>query len=148
MSTVYHGLHNAYHFRFFALALTFLQCSILVCLLSAAPGFSWRSRLACKSSDGTSPLFIPIKPFSSIGLAPLIAHMGFPAPVILLSGLRSTNQLVAVLIGCGLFTRVVAISAALGMLGALCASLRVREDWLRGRALFDCLRHFVADQSG
>jgi len=35
------------------------------------------------------------------------------------------------LIGCGLFTRVLAISAALGMAGALYTSVRLGEDWLR-----------------
>src|SRR6266480_152297 len=37
----------------------------------------------------------------------------------------------ALFIGCGLFTRVLAASAALGMAGALYTSVRLSEDWLR-----------------
>jgi uncharacterized membrane protein YphA (DoxX/SURF4 family) len=37
----------------------------------------------------------------------------------------------ALLIGCGLFTRITAVSAALGMAGALYTSLHLGEDWLR-----------------
>jgi uncharacterized membrane protein YphA (DoxX/SURF4 family) len=37
----------------------------------------------------------------------------------------------ALLIGCGLFTRIAAVSAALGMAGALYTSLRLGKDWLR-----------------
>jgi uncharacterized membrane protein YphA (DoxX/SURF4 family) len=66
------------------------------------------------------------KPFSSIGLAPLIAKIGFPMPVILALWILG-----AFLIGCGLLTRACAISAPLGMAGALYASVRLEEDWLR-----------------
>jgi hypothetical protein len=47
------------------------------------------------------------KPLSSIGLSPLIAHVGFRLPVIL------------------------ALWITLGMVGALYTSVRLGEDWLR-----------------
>lgn len=71
------------------------------------------------------------KPFSSIGLAPLIVQMGFPVPVVLALWITFNESVGAFLIGCGLFTRIFALSAALGMIGALCASVRLGEDWLR-----------------
>jgi uncharacterized membrane protein YphA (DoxX/SURF4 family) len=71
------------------------------------------------------------KPFSSVGLAPLIAQVGFPGPVILALWITFNESIGALLIGCGLFTRIVAVSAALGMAGALYTSLRLNEDWLR-----------------
>lgn len=71
------------------------------------------------------------KPFSSIGLAPLIAKIGFPMPVILALWITFNESLGAFLIGCGLLTRACAISAALGMAGALYTSVRLEEDWLR-----------------
>jgi len=71
------------------------------------------------------------KTFSSIGLAPLIAHMGFPAGVILALWITFNESVGAFLIACGLLTHILAISAALGMAGALYTSLRLGEDWLR-----------------
>jgi uncharacterized membrane protein YphA (DoxX/SURF4 family) len=71
------------------------------------------------------------KAFSSIGLAPLIAKMGFPAPIILALWVTFNESIGAFLIGCGLFTRLLACSAALGMVGALYISARLGEDWLR-----------------
>jgi len=71
------------------------------------------------------------KPFSTIGLAPLIAHMGFPAPIVLALWTTFNESIGALLIGCGLFTRITALSAALGMAGALSTSVRLGEDWLR-----------------
>jgi uncharacterized membrane protein YphA (DoxX/SURF4 family) len=71
------------------------------------------------------------KPFSSIGLAPLIAHVGFPAPIILALWITFNESIGALLIGCGLLTRFAAASAALGMAGALYTSVRLGEDWLR-----------------
>jgi uncharacterized membrane protein YphA (DoxX/SURF4 family) len=71
------------------------------------------------------------KPFSSIGLAPLIAHVSFPAPVILALWITLNESIGALFIGCGVFTRVFAASAALGMAGALYTSVRLGEDWLR-----------------
>jgi uncharacterized membrane protein YphA (DoxX/SURF4 family) len=70
-------------------------------------------------------------PFSAVGLAPLIAQMGFPVPVILALWITFNESIGALLIGCGLFTRVVAASAALEMAGALYTSVRLGEDWLR-----------------
>jgi uncharacterized membrane protein YphA (DoxX/SURF4 family) len=75
--------------------------------------------------------FYSDKAFSSIGLAPLIAKMGFPAAVILALWVTLNESVGAFLIACGLFTRVFAISAALGMIGALYTSVRLGEDWLR-----------------
>ena len=71
------------------------------------------------------------KPFSSIGLAPLIAKMGFPIPVALALWITFNESIGAFLIGCGLFTRALAISSALGMAGALYTSVQLGEDWLR-----------------
>ena len=71
------------------------------------------------------------KPFSSIGLAPLIAKVGFPMPVILALWITFNESVGAFLIGCGLLTRALAISAVLGMIGALYTSVRLEEDWLR-----------------
>jgi uncharacterized membrane protein YphA (DoxX/SURF4 family) len=48
------------------------------------------------------------KPFSSIGLAPLIAKLGFPIPVILALWITFNESIGAFLIGCGLLTRVFA----------------------------------------
>jgi uncharacterized membrane protein YphA (DoxX/SURF4 family) len=64
-------------------------------------------------------------------LAPLIAQMGFPAAVILALWITFNESVGALLIGCGLFTRVLTTSAALGMAGALYTSVRLGEDWLR-----------------
>jgi uncharacterized membrane protein YphA (DoxX/SURF4 family) len=71
------------------------------------------------------------KAFSSIGLAPLIAKMGFPGAVILALWVTFNESIGAFSIGCGLFTRLLAGSAALGMAGALYTSVRLGEDWLR-----------------
>ncbi len=71
------------------------------------------------------------KPFSLIGLAPLIAKVGLPMPVILALWITFNESVGAFLIGCGLLTRAFAISAALGMAGALYTSVRLDEDWLR-----------------
>ena len=71
------------------------------------------------------------KPFSSIGLSPLIAHVGFPLPVILALWITFNESIGAFLIGIGFWTRIVAASAAMGMIGALYTSVRLGEDWLR-----------------
>jgi uncharacterized membrane protein YphA (DoxX/SURF4 family) len=71
------------------------------------------------------------KSLSSIGLAPLIAKMGFPIPVALALWITFNESVGAFLIGCGLLTRLLAASAALGMAGALYTSVRLGEDWLR-----------------
>jgi len=54
------------------------------------------------------------KPFASIGLTPLIALMGFPVPVVLALWITFNESVGAFLIGCGLFTRVLAVNAAFG----------------------------------
>src|SRR5947208_14554365 len=66
-----------------------------------------------------------------MGLGALIVRMGFPIPVLLALCITFTASIAAFLIGCGFFTRVLAASAALGMAGALYASVRLDEDWLR-----------------
>jgi uncharacterized membrane protein YphA (DoxX/SURF4 family) len=71
------------------------------------------------------------KSFSSIGLAPLIAKMGFPMPVVLAVWITFNQSIGAFLIGCGFFTRLLVASLALGMVGALYTSVRLEEDWLR-----------------
>ena len=55
----------------------------------------------------------------------------FPAPVILALWITFNESIGALFLGCGLFTRVLAASAALGMAGALYTSVRLGEDWLR-----------------
>jgi len=70
-------------------------------------------------------------PLASIGLTPLIAKMGFPAAVVLALWITFNESIGAFLIGCGLFTRILAASAALGMAGALYTSVQLGEDWLR-----------------
>jgi len=71
------------------------------------------------------------KPFSSIGLAPLIAHVGFPLPVILALWITLNESIGAFLIGSGFLSRFGAASVALRMIGALYTSVRMGEDWLR-----------------
>jgi uncharacterized membrane protein YphA (DoxX/SURF4 family) len=71
------------------------------------------------------------KSLSSVGLAPLIAKMGFPIPVVLAIWITFNESIGAFLIGCGFLTRLMAASAALGMAGALYTSVRLGEDWLR-----------------
>ena len=71
------------------------------------------------------------KPLSSIGLAPLIAHVGFQLPVVLALWITLNESIGAVLIGIGFLTRFAAASVALGMIGALYTSVRLGEDWLR-----------------
>ena len=57
--------------------------------------------------------------------------MGFPIPVALAIWITFNESIGAFLIGCGLFTRSLAASLALGMVGALYVSVQLREDWLR-----------------
>jgi uncharacterized membrane protein YphA (DoxX/SURF4 family) len=71
------------------------------------------------------------KPFSSIGLAPLIAHVGFPLPVILALWITLNESIGALFVGIGFLSRFAAASLALGMIGALYTSVRLGEDWLR-----------------
>src|SRR5437667_4136354 len=71
------------------------------------------------------------KSLSHAGLAPLIARMGLPIPVVLALWVTFNESIGAFLIGCGFLTRVMAASAALGMAGALYTSVRLGEDRLR-----------------
>jgi uncharacterized membrane protein YphA (DoxX/SURF4 family) len=71
------------------------------------------------------------KSFSSIGLAPFIAKMGFPIPITLPISITFNESIGAFLIGCGLLTRLLAASLALGMAGVLYTSVRLGEDWPR-----------------
>jgi uncharacterized membrane protein YphA (DoxX/SURF4 family) len=71
------------------------------------------------------------KSLSHAGLAPLIGRMGFPIPIVLALWITFNESIGAFLIGCGLLTRLLAASAALGMAGALSTSVRLGEDWLR-----------------
>jgi uncharacterized membrane protein YphA (DoxX/SURF4 family) len=71
------------------------------------------------------------KSFLSIGLAPLIAKMGFRIPVALAMWITFNESIAAFLIGCGFLTRLLAASLTLGMAGALYTSVRLGEDWLR-----------------
>jgi uncharacterized membrane protein YphA (DoxX/SURF4 family) len=71
------------------------------------------------------------KPLPSIGLTPLIAHVGFPLPVVLALWITLNESIGAFFIGVGLFTRFAAASLALGMIGAVYTSIRLEEDWLR-----------------
>ena len=71
------------------------------------------------------------KPLSSIGLTPLIAHVGFPLPMILALWITLNESIGAFFVGMGFLTRYAAASLALGMVGALYTSLRLGEDWLR-----------------
>jgi uncharacterized membrane protein YphA (DoxX/SURF4 family) len=71
------------------------------------------------------------KSFSSIGLAPLIAKMGFPIPGVLAIWITFNESIGAFLIGCGFLTRLLAASLALGMAGALYTSVQLGEDCLR-----------------
>ena len=57
--------------------------------------------------------------------------MGFPIPVVLAIWITFNESIGAFLIGCGFLTRLLAASLALGMGGALYASVRLEEDWLR-----------------
>lgn len=66
-----------------------------------------------------------------VGLAPLIGSLGFPVPFLLAVWETLNESMGAFLIGCGLLTRIAAASAAFGMVGALYASLQLKEDWLR-----------------
>src|SRR5213079_2604958 len=89
------------------------------------------------------------KPWSSIGLAPLIAHVGFPLPVVLALWITLNESTGAFFVGIGLFTRFAAASLGLGMIGAVYTSVRLEEDWLiiflgliftgAGKFSIDCL---------
>jgi uncharacterized membrane protein YphA (DoxX/SURF4 family) len=77
-------------------------------------------------------------PWDSLGLAPLIRSMGFPAPVLLGVYVMLCESVGALLIACGFLTRGMAFLAALSMAGAFYISLRLEEDPLRA-ALYFCI---------
>src|SRR5947208_13728372 len=74
------------------------------------------------------------KPWSSIGLAPLIAHVGFPLPVVLALWITLNESIGSFFVCICLFTRLAAASLALGMFwsGYCCDVLA--EGW-RGAAV-------------
>jgi uncharacterized membrane protein YphA (DoxX/SURF4 family) len=80
------------------------------------------------------------KSFSSMGLAPLIAKMGFSIPVALAMWITFNESIGAFLIGCGFLTRLLAASLALGMAGALYISVRLGRRLAQSGALPDHLR--------
>jgi DoxX len=80
------------------------------------------------------------KPLSSIGLAPLIAHVGFPIPVILALWITLNESIGAFLVGVGLLTRFAAASLALGMVGALYTSYALGRRLAESSRLSDHLR--------
>jgi uncharacterized membrane protein YphA (DoxX/SURF4 family) len=63
------------------------------------------------------------KPLSSMRLAPLISHVGFPIPVILALWITLNESIGAFLVAIGFLTRFAAASLALGMIGALYTSV-------------------------
>jgi len=71
------------------------------------------------------------KPLASVGLAPLIAHVGLPLPIILAVWITLNESIGAFFVGIGFLTRFAAASLGLGMIGALYTSVCLREDWLR-----------------
>ena len=73
---------------------------------------------------------------SSIGLTPLIAHMGLPLPVILAFWITLNESIGAFFVGIGLLIRFAAASLDLGMIGALYTGVRLEEDWLRAALYF------------
>src|SRR5437763_17070127 len=68
------------------------------------------------------------KPWSSIGLAPLIAHVGFPLPVVLALWITLNESIGALFVGIGLFTRFEAARLAFRMLGAVYTRVRLDAD--------------------
>ena len=92
--------------------------------------------------------FYSNKPFSSIGLAPLIAKIGFPMPVILALWVTFNESVGAFLIGCGLFTRALAISAALGNDRRAVHDCAVGGGLVQGSALLGCVCHLVVYRAG
>jgi uncharacterized membrane protein YphA (DoxX/SURF4 family) len=70
-------------------------------------------------------------PWDSSGLAPLIRALGFPVPVLLGIYAMLCESAGALLIACGILTRLVATLGAFSMAGAFYTSLRLQEDPLR-----------------
>jgi putative oxidoreductase len=71
------------------------------------------------------------EPAATHFLVPLIGSMGFPVPTLLAIYVTLIESVGALLIACGLLTRVAAALAALSMAGAFYTSLRLGEEPLR-----------------
>lgn len=100
-------------------------------LLSRAAGFLLAFTFGIQKIGWYLTAFHAGKALSSIGLAPLIAKVGFPLPLILAVWITLNESVGAFFIGIGFLTRFAAASVALGMIGALYTSVQLREDWLR-----------------
>src|SRR5712675_1784934 len=100
-------------------------------LILRAAGFLLAATFGLQKFSWYWTAFHAGKSLSAIGLAPLIARMGFPIPVVLALWITFNESIGALLIGCGFLTRILAASAALGMAGALYTSIQLAEDWLR-----------------
>jgi uncharacterized membrane protein YphA (DoxX/SURF4 family) len=112
-------------------ALRFLPMIDLGLLLFRTAGFLLAFTFGLQKIGWYVMAFHTGKPLSSVGLAPLIAHVGFPLPVILAFWITLNESIGAFFIGIGFLTRFAAGSLALGMIGALYTSVRLDEDWLR-----------------
>lgn len=77
-------------------------------------------------------------PWNSTGLAPLIRSMGFPLPVLL--GVYATlcESVVALLVACGIFTRLMATLLVLSTVGSFYVSMRLPEEPVRA-LLYVCI---------
>jgi len=115
----------------FNLCLQALLMIDLGLLLLRAAGFLLAFTFGIQKIGWYVTAFHAGKPLSSIGLTPLIVHVGFPLPVILALWITLNESIGALLVGIGFLTRFAAASLALGMVGALYTSVRLDEDWLR-----------------
>jgi uncharacterized membrane protein YphA (DoxX/SURF4 family) len=100
-------------------------------LLSRVAGFLLAFTFGIQKIGWYLTAFHAGKPLTSIGLAPLIAKVGFPFPIILALWITLNESIGAFFVGIGFVTRIAATSLALGMVGALYTSMQLREDWLR-----------------
>src|SRR5262245_22600545 len=113
---------------FFPLTLSMIDLGLL---LLRATGFLLAFTFGIQKIGWYVTAFHSGKPLSSIGLAPLIAHVGFPFAVILALWITLNESIGSFSVGVGFLTRFVAASVALGMVGALYTSVQLGEDWLR-----------------
>src|SRR5262249_32887791 len=113
----------------FNLCLQALLMIDLGLLLLRAAGFLLAFTFGIQKIGWYVTAFHAGKPLSSIGLTPLIVHVGFPLPVILALWITLNESIGALLVG--ILTRFAAASLALGMVGALYTSVRLDENWLR-----------------
>lgn len=100
-------------------------------LLSRAAGLLLAFTFGIQKIGWYATAFHAGKPLASIGLAPLIAKVGFPFPIILALWITLNESIGAFFVGIGFLTRFAAASLALGMVGALYTSVQLQEDWLR-----------------